>query len=158
MTLSQEKISRIYQLYDICYGLASEAERVLFEEDSTSTISSVIITKYWRAQNLEPRKKGDVLENLVKEAFSVMGGDPEKMNQYLRENSLLENNGQRTTRIYLPENVAQVYSRKLGLKIKINKNHARNLGAKKIFRQIKCGTKPKSNGKYGLFAPPEIYS
>ena len=157
MTLPSEKIEKIIGLYEFCYGIASEAQRIL--NTDTETISYPVIARYWGQSDLPQRNRSEVLEGLVREAHKTTKGNLFEMKEYLEDKTTVVVDGKKVTRIYVGENTAQDYSKKLGLKLKRDRNHARNLTGRKNAVPETCGFKvPKGNNAHYRFAgPAEVY-
>lgn len=156
MTLSNEKIEKIKSLYEFCYGIASEAQRIL--NSGTERTSYPVIAKYWEQSGLTQRNRSEVLEELVREAHKNAKGDIVTMKKYLEEKTTIVVEGKKVRRIYLGENTARDYSTKLGLKLKVDTNHARNNYGKNSIQKT-CGFKvPKgNNARYRFAGPAEAY-
>ncbi len=159
MTLAKDQTEKIIGLYDFCYGLAREAQRILSEDNLAGIPSYGAIAKYWETSNLPQRNRSEVLEGMVLEAHKITKGNLSEMKKYLEDKTTVVIDGKKVTRIYVGENTAQDYSKKLGLKLKKDGNHARNLTGRKNAVPETCGFKvPKSNNAHYRFAgPAEVY-
>jgi hypothetical protein len=159
MTLPKDKIEKIIGLYELCYGLPREAQRILSEEDKEIIPSYGAIAKYWADSNLPQQNRSEVLEALVQEAHKTTKGDLPLMKKYLETKTNTVIAGKKVLRLYIGENTAQDYSKKLGLKLKKNKDHARNLTGRKNAIPQTCGFKvPKGhNANYRFAGPAEVY-
>jgi hypothetical protein len=144
------------QLYDFCYGIATEAERILYEENPENTIRSNVIVKYWARVNLRSRLKAEVLEGLVSEAHKATGGDLESMEKYLIDKCNHIRGNKVIKRVYISDSTVKQYSKKLGLKLKQDlQNKVIKTFTK---RQTHCGmSMKKAEEKYALSGPVEVY-
>jgi hypothetical protein len=160
MTLPKEQQQRIMQLYDFCYGLPREAERILGEENPGNTIRSGLIAKYWTEANLQPRSRTEVLEQLVKEVFKQAKGVQVQMQKYLEEKAWVVEEGKKTVRVYVGPSMAIDYARKMGLPLKKDTNHARNLTGRRqntISRTCGISLSGEKRHRYALHGPAETY-